>query len=115
MKEALDNKVNSSNVHHWTSNVIWLILICVFLVSMSVLCDLAAEEASVTAVLVRERLLFEKSLGSAEVHELNEFAQQLAGYRIAFSAAGVFEINNTLLLSVTATVASYIVVLLSVK
>jgi hypothetical protein len=104
----------STLIHNISNHFIWFCAFSLLLLAISLTCERAGKEAYDTSVCIQKCLLAD-NLGAEVSAELQLFSQQVSSYKLVFSACGVLEINTSLLLSVTATVATYIIVLLSVR
>jgi hypothetical protein len=93
------------------SRTMWITLLLGTMVSLTVICEMAASKAKGIGHKV-QTLLLQNPLRSDVLEQLKLFSQQISNDRIEFTAAGFFIINLSLLCTFMASVTTYIIVLI---
>jgi hypothetical protein len=96
------------------SRTMWITLLLGTIVSVTVLCEMAASRANSIRHKV-QTLLLQNPLRRDVLEQLKMFSQQMSKDRIEFTAAGFFIINLSLLCTFVASVTTYIIVLIQFK
>jgi hypothetical protein len=96
------------------SCIIWTVILLGTMVSLTVVCEMAASRAKGIGHKV-QKLLLQNPLRSDVLEQLKLFSQQISNDRIEFTAAGFFIINLSLLCTFLTSVTTYIVVLIQLK
>jgi gustatory receptor len=96
------------------SCIIWSIVLLVTVISVTVICDMAASKPKDIAHKL-QAILLKDSVSSEAVEQLKLFCQQMSSDRIAFTAAGLFDVDLSLLCTVLTSITTYIVVLIQFK
>jgi hypothetical protein len=84
------------------------------MVSLTAICEMASGTAKGIGHNV-ETLLLQNPLRGDLLEQLKLFSHQISNDKIEFSAAGFFIINLSLLCTFTASVTTYIVILIQFK
>ncbi|XP_047116148.1 putative gustatory receptor 28a [Schistocerca piceifrons] len=95
--------------------MIWVVLHVSCVLAVTWCCSSAVAEARQTAVLVHKALLPNAGAGAAGAQlrdQLQLFSQQLLHHRLRFTAAGVFTVDLTILLSMAGAITTYLVIYL---
>ncbi|XP_049786331.1 putative gustatory receptor 2a [Schistocerca cancellata] len=93
----------------------WVVLHVSCVLAVTWCCSSAVAEARRTAVLVHKALLPIAGAGAAGAQlrdQLQLFSQQLLHHRLGFTAAGVFTVDLTILLSMAGAITTYLVIYL---
>jgi len=93
---------------------IWTIVLLGPIISLTVICDMAASKTKDIGHKLQV-LLLEDTVGSDAEKQVKLFCQQLSNDRIVFSAAGLFDVDLSFLCTFLTTFTTYIVVLIQLK
>jgi hypothetical protein len=93
------------------SDVVWTIVLLGSTISLTVVCHMAASKTKDIGHKLQALLLVD-NVSSKMVEQLKLFCQQILNDRIAFTAAGLFDVNLSFLCTFLASITTYIVVLI---
>jgi hypothetical protein len=97
-----------------TTIIVWTVVLLGPIISLTVICDMAASKTKdIEHKLLA--LLLTDNVSSEMVGKLKLFCQQMSNYRIAFTAAGLFDVNLSFLCTFLTSVTTYVVVLIQFK
>ena len=94
--------------------IIWTIVLLGSIISVTVICDMGVSKTKdITHKL--QALLLKDTVRSDVVEQLKLFSHQMSNDRIAFTAAGLFDVDLSFLCTYLTSVATYVVVLIQFK
>jgi len=96
------------------SRIIWTIVLLGTIISLTVICDVAASKTKDIAHKL-QALLLKDTVTSEVVEQLKLFCQQISKDRIVFTAAGLFDVDLSFLFTFLTSITTYIVVLIQFK
>jgi len=94
--------------------ILWIIVLLGPVISLTVICDIAASKTKDIAHKLQALLLDEK-VSNDVMEQVKLFCQQMSNDRIAFTAAGLFDVDLSFLCTFLTSVTTYVVVLLQLK
>jgi hypothetical protein len=94
--------------------IIWTIVLLGSTITLAVICDLAASKTKDIEHKLQALLLI-NNVSSEMVGQLQLFCQQMSKDRIAFPAAGLFDVNLSFLCTFLTSIMTYMVVLIQFK
>jgi len=94
--------------------IIWTIVLFGPIISLTVICDIAASKTKDIGHKLQALLLDEK-VSSDMMEQLKLFCQQMSNDRIVFTATGLFDVDLSFLCTFLTTFTTYIVVLIQLK
>jgi lipid-A-disaccharide synthase-like uncharacterized protein len=94
--------------------IIWTIILLGSTVTLTVICDLAASKTKDIEHKFQALLLIDNISSDVE-KQLQLFCQQMSKDRIAFTAAGLFDVNLSFLCTFLTSIMTYMVVLIQFK
>jgi hypothetical protein len=94
--------------------IIWTIVLLCPVISLTVICDMAASKSKDISHKLQALLLIDTVSSDVE-KQLKLFCQQMSNDRIAFTAAGLFDVNLSFLCTFLTSVTTYVVVLIQFK
>jgi hypothetical protein len=103
-----------AEINYILSVIFWINVLLGPVISLTVICDMAASKTKDIGHKL-QALLLEDTVGSDVMEQLKLFCQQLSNDRIAFTAAGLFDVDLSFLCTFLTTVTTYIVVLIQLK
>jgi hypothetical protein len=93
---------------------VWTVVLFGSTVTLTVICDLAASKTNDIEHKLQALLLIDNVSSDVE-KQLQLFCQQMSKDRIAFTAAGLFDVNLSLLCTFLTSIMTYMVVLIQFK
>jgi hypothetical protein len=96
------------------SVIIWTSVLLVPIISVTVICDMAASKTKDIAHKL-QALLLRDTVTSDVLEQLKLFCQQMSNDRIVFTAAGLFDVDLSFLCTFLTSITTYIVVLIQFK
>jgi hypothetical protein len=103
-----------TGIYFHTTVIIWTIVLLGSIISLTVICDLSASKAKDIGHKLLA-LLLKDNVSSEMVEQLKLFCQQTSKDRIAFTAAGLFDVNLSFLCTFLTSITTYVVVLIQFK
>ena len=103
-----------TGINFTLSCIIWTIVLLGTIISLTVICDIAASKTKDIAHKL-QALLLKDTVTSEVVEQLKLFCQQMANDRIVFTAAGLFDVDLSFLFTFLTSITTYIVVLIQLK
>jgi hypothetical protein len=94
--------------------LIWVVILLGPMVSVTVICDLSASKTKDITHRLQE-LLLKDNIRSEAVEQLKLFCHQISSDTVVFSAAGLFNVDLSLLCTFLTSVTTYIVVLIQLS
>jgi hypothetical protein len=94
--------------------IIWTIVLLGPIISVTVSCDMAASKTKDIEHKLQALLLIDTVSSDVE-KQLQMFCQQMSKDRIAFTAAGLFDVNLSFLCTFLTSITTYVVVLIQFK
>jgi hypothetical protein len=94
--------------------IIWTVVLLGPIISLTIVCDMAASKTKVIEHKLLA-LLLKDNVSSEMVEQLKFFCHQISKDRIAFTAAGLFDVNLSFLCTFLTSITTYIVVLIQFK
>jgi hypothetical protein len=92
----------------------WTIFLLGAIISLTVICDMAASKSKDIRHKL-QALMLRANVSSDVEKQLHLFCQQMSDDRIAFTAAGLFDVNLSFLCTFLTSITTYIVVLIQFK
>jgi gustatory receptor len=97
-----------------TTIIVWTVVLLGPIISLTIICDMAASKAKdIEHKLLA--LLLTDNVSSEMVGQLKLFCQQMSNDRIAFTAAGLFDVNLSFLSTFLTSITTYVVVMIQFK
>ena len=103
-----------NEIKYILSVIIWTIVLLGPVISLTVICDIAASKTKDIAHKL-QTLLLEEKVSSDVMEQVKLFCQQMSNDRIAFTAAGLFDVDLSFLCTFLTSVTTYLVVLIQLK
>jgi hypothetical protein len=103
-----------SGTYFTTTAIIWTFVLLGSIISLTTICDMSASKAKdIEHKLLA--LLLTDNVSSEMVGQLKLFCQQMSKDRVAFTAAGLFEVNLSFLCTFLTSITTYVVVMIQFK
>ena len=103
-----------TEINFTVSVIIWTIFLSGTIISLTVICDVAASKTKDIAHKL-QALLLKENVSSEMMEQLKLFCHQMSNDRIVFTAAGLFDVNLSFLCTFLTSITTYIVVLIQLK
>ena len=103
-----------SEINYILSVIIWTSVLLGPIISLAVICDMAASKTKDIAHKL-QALLLKENVSSGMMEQLKLFCHQMSKDRIVFTTAEMFDVKLSFLCTFLASVTTYIIVLIQFK